>query len=293
MNVHPECVPCLIKRVVFQSKLPMNGTEKRSIKAALETYAEILSFDMNSARSATLVHRSSYDAMGVKDPYLELKIRADEVAEGYYEELYEMVKRSDDPFAAAVRTSIIGNIMDFGAGIAIDDPDEFSRVFPELLEQNISHDDTEALRTVVDRSSTVIYLFDNCGEVQFDRILIKVLRGMGKKVVGVVKGEPILNDVALDDAFRIGLYKEVDMLLTTGGFAIGIDLEKIGPDLKEELSRADVIIAKGMANYESLSEEDIGIPTAYILKAKCGPVADSLGVAVGSNVVMLKEGRVP
>jgi len=287
MKLHHDCVPCLMKRVVFQSKLPMNGTEDRSIAAALEKYAEILSFDMNSAKSATLVHRSSYEAMGVRDPYLELKIRADEVAEGYIEEMNEIVRRSEDPFATAVRISIIGNIMDFGMGLAIDDPDEFTKIFPELLRQDIEHNDTEKLREIVDRSSSVIYLFDNCGEVQFDRILIRVLKEMGKKVIGVVKGEPILNDVALEDALRIGLEKEVDELLTSGGFAIGIDLDIIGPELKEELSKAEVIIAKGMANYESLSGEDTGIPTAFLLKAKCGPVADSLGVEIGSNVVML------
>ncbi|MCL2334143.1 MAG: ARMT1-like domain-containing protein [Candidatus Methanoplasma sp.] len=286
MKVSPECIPCLMKRVVFQSKLPNNGRENQSIEAALKKYSDIISFDMNSAKSATLVHQSSYDAMGVKDPYLELKIRADEVAERYYDEVYEIVKGSDDPFATAVRISIIGNIMDFGSGIAIDDPDEFSRVFPELLKQDIFHDDTEALRVAVDRSSTVIYLFDNCGEVQFDKILIGVLKDMGKRVIGVVKGEPILNDVSFDDALRTGLDKEVDKLLTTGGFAIGIDMEMIGSELKGELSNAGVMIAKGMANYESLSGEDTGIPTAYILKAKCGPVADSLGVAIGSNVVM-------
>jgi len=287
MNVHPDCVPCLMKRVVFQSKLPGNGRERQAVEAALRTYADVLSFEMNSARSATLVHRSAYDAMGVKDPYLELKVRADAVAGEYLCDLVKTVEGSPDPLATAVKVSIIGNIMDFGSGIAIDDPDEFRKIFPKLLGQEIAYDDTKALRAVLEKASSVIYLFDNCGESQFDKLLIREIRAMGKRIVGVVRGEPILNDVSLDDAFRIGLDKEVDLLLTTGGFMIGIDMEKIGPDLKKEWGEAGLVIAKGMANYESLSDEELEVPVAFIMKAKCRPVADSLGVALGSNVVRL------
>lgn len=289
MNVHPECVPCLLKRVFFQSKLPDNGREKQAVEAALKAFADNISYEKNSAKVATMVHRCAYDAMGVKDPYLELKVRADEVAEGYLEYLEHMIEGSEDPFATAVRASIIGNIMDFGAGIAIEDPDDFKGIFTELLEQGIECDDTDVLRGMIGRSLTVIYIFDNCGEAQFDKLLIRQIRKLGKRVVGVVRGEPILNDVAMEDALRIGLDKEVDALLTTGGFAIGIDMEMIGRDLRGELNKAGIIIAKGMANYESLSDEDIGIPVAYILKAKCLPVAGSLGTSLGANVVKVRQ----
>ena len=76
--------------------------------------------------------------------------------------------------------------------------------------------------------------------------------------------------------------------MTTGAFSIGLDLDLIGDDLKAEISRAGVIIAKGMANYESMSDSDPGVPIAYLMRAKCVPVAASLGVPVGSNVVRLQ-----
>ncbi|MCL1811096.1 MAG: ARMT1-like domain-containing protein [Methanomassiliicoccaceae archaeon] len=289
MNVHPDCVPCLMRRVLFQSKLPGNGREKQAAEAALRTFADEISFEKNSAKVATKVHRSAYDAMEEKDPYRELKIRADEVAEGYIEYLAHMIEGSPDPFAAAVKVSIIGNIMDFGSGIAIDDPDDFAGMFAELVRQEIDHDDTAVLLDIIERSSSVVYLFDNCGEAQFDKLLIRQIRALGKRVVGVVRGEPILNDVAMDDALRIGLDKEVDGLLTTGGFAIGIDMGMIGPELKEEIERAGVIIAKGMANYESLSDESLSVPVAYIMKAKCEPVAGSLGVRKGAHLVKVLQ----
>ena len=83
MMPHPDCVPCLMKRVLFQARLLDNGTEMAAVKAGLKTYAAGIDGADNSARLATQVHRAAYDAMGVEDPYLELKIRADRVAAEY------------------------------------------------------------------------------------------------------------------------------------------------------------------------------------------------------------------
>jgi uncharacterized protein with ATP-grasp and redox domains len=282
-----------MRRVFFQSLLPGNGREKRSVEAGLKTYAENITWDRNSAELATLVHRSAYKALGISDPYHELKVRADDIASGYLERVERFVDSSGDKFTAAVRVSIIGNVMDFGSGISIDDPDEFDGMFESLLEQGVGSDDTKELRRLVDSSETVLYLFDNCGESQFDKVLIRELKRLGKRVVGVVKGEPILNDVTSEDAKRIGLDKELDRMLTTNSFAIGINMREIDTELRDEIGRAGVAIAKGMANFESLSDEDIGIPITYLLRAKCIPVAGLLGVKVGTNVVRVQSASRP
>lgn len=288
MQPHPDCVPCLLRRVLFQARLLDNDTEFDAMNAALKTYAESIDKADNSARLATAVHRSAYDAMGVEDPYMDLKIRADDIAGRYVDRLQGFVDSSNDRFAAAVRVSIIGNVMDFGSGIAIDDPDDFEKEFETLLAQGIQSDQTSELKEIVKSSFTIVYLFDNCGEDQFDKILIRQLKDMGKRVVGVVRGKAILNDVTLCDAQRIGLDRSLDRILTSNSFSIGVDMDLIGDDLREEISNAGVIISKGMANYESLSDEELPIPIAYLMKAKCIPVAKSLGVSVGDNVVRVQ-----
>lgn len=288
MQPHPDCVPCLLRRVLFQARLLENGTEFDAMCAALKTYAKAIDDADNSARLATVVHRSAYGAMGVDDPYIDLKIRADEIAGRYVDRLQSFVDSSSDKFTAAVRVSIIGNVMDFGSGIAIDDPDDFEKEFETLLAQGIQSDQTPELKELVRSSSTIVYLFDNCGEDQFDKILIRQLKDMGKRVVGVVRGKAILNDVTMCDAERIGLGEDLDRVLTSNSFSIGVDMTLIGEDLREEISHAGVIISKGMANYESLSDEVLPIPIAYLMKAKCIPVAKSLDVSVGDNVVRIQ-----
>jgi uncharacterized protein with ATP-grasp and redox domains len=133
-----------------------------------------------------------------------------------------------------------------------------------------------------------VYLTDNCGEIVLDSLLIEYLRSQGSHITLAVKEAPILNDATLKDARDLGLDKRVDLLTTTGGGAeIGICMENIPDDLFQAVSRCTIIIAKGMANFESLSETDGLPPVAYMMAAKCKPVADEVGVPVGSKIALL------
>ncbi len=277
-----------MKRILFQSRMAGTGREFESVKECMALYSDLMEPDVCSADIATKVHALSYRIMDCPDPYLQMKVDADRVAEVYLDRVQEFVDGSEDRFKAAVRVCLIGNIMDFGSGIAIDSPDDFGAMFDSLLAQGIGSDQSEELRRLVEASETVLYAFDNCGESQFDKLLIREIRAMGKRVVGVVRGAPILNDVALEDALRIGMDRELDRIVSTGEFAIGFPMELRDPDLLEEIGRAGVLITKGMANYESLSGRDLGVPVVFLLRAKCAPVAASLDVPVGTNVVRVK-----
>jgi uncharacterized protein with ATP-grasp and redox domains len=105
-------------------------------------------------------------------------------------------------------------------------------------------------------------------------------------VVGVVKGEPILTDVTEADLRTTGMDKVFDVCMTTGAFAIGIDMNLIGQPLREELEHADLIISKGMANFESLSDQKLP-RVAYLMRTKCRPVAEAIGAGEDQNVVRL------
>ncbi len=286
MKLTPDCVPCLMKRVLFQARLLENGCESEAVGAALRAYAKEYAVGRNSAEVATEVHRSAYEVMGA-DPYIKIKLDADRIAEEYLDQVMGYVFSAEVRFSAAVRVAVIGNIMDFG--VSLSSPEEFRAVFKKLLDQGIGSDDTARMKELLTDSKSVLYFFDNCGESQFDKLLIREIQRMGVRVVGVVRGERILNDVTMEDAERIGLDKILDRTVSTGTFAVGAVLSKAKDDLKEELDRADMMICKGMANYESLSDQDAGMPKVFILRTKCGPVARSLGVPENINVVRVAE----
>jgi len=288
MDMTPECVPCLLRRVLFQAELAGNGTEMEALRSAMAVFVSGMREGRNSADMATDVHRAAYRAMKVKDPYAGLKIRADEVAGEYLSIAESMISNSEDRMGTAILAAALGNIMDFGIEKAIDDPDEFRKEFHNLMGQGIGHDDTDTVKKILSGAKSVIYIFDNCGESQLDKLLIREIRKAGTKVIGVVRGEPILNDVTLGDAERIGLDKETDAMFTTSEFRIGVRMDRLSEDLRREIDSADLMIAKGMANFESLSDQDVPIPVAYILRSKCAPVAASLGIPVGINAVTVK-----
>ncbi len=274
-----------MRRVLFQSRLVGNGREFDAVKAAVDVLSKRMGPSMESVSVATEVHRRAYDAVGCKDPYRDLKIEADIVAEPYAIMLDDIVRSSEDPLRSAIMAAVVGNIMDFGSGSAIDSPEEFRGVFDGMMEQGLGHDDTEILRDILDGVPGVVYMFDNCGESQLDKVLIRQLRRMGKRVVGVVRGFPILNDVTMEDAIRIGLDSETDRLLSTGKFYIGIDWDDVPPELSDEIGRCGLIIAKGMANFEATSDRHLPVPIVHILRSKCGPVSSAMGVPRDINVL--------
>lgn len=286
MEIRSECAPCLLKRVLFQARLADNGTEFGALSAALATCAREFAEGRNSAEVATEVHKSAYVAMGTADPYSDLKIEADEVAGRLLERAGRFVDGSEDRLRAAITISLAGNVMDFGQSNSIEGPEKFEEMFDGLLSQGIGSDDTGLLREALKGNGDVLYIFDNCGESQLDKILIRELRKTGKNVIGVVRGVPILNDVTMEDALRIGLDSEMDGIIGTGEFAIGIPVN-VPDEIKDAMDRACLVIAKGMANYESLGNREMNVPVFFILRAKCIPVAESLGVDVGTNVVRM------
>jgi damage-control phosphatase, subfamily I len=286
MQIAAECVPCLLNRVLFETELVDPALKDQAMAVAVTILAEGFRPGMNSAAVATKVHRAVYDAIGSKDPYHELKERANQIAASLYPRAETYVNGSSDRLEAACLMSIIGNVLDFGLGIGYDEPEDLSRKFDALVGQGLGVNDVAEMRRLLVKGGSVVYLMDNCGEIVFDRLLVKELKAMGVRVVGVVKGESILTDVTEVDLRTTGMDKVFDECMSTGSFAIGIDTALIGRTLLEALENADLIISKGMANFESLSDQKFP-RVAYLMRTKCRPVAAAIGAAEDQNVVKL------
>jgi uncharacterized protein with ATP-grasp and redox domains len=120
-------------------------------------------------------------------------------------------------------------------------------------------------------------------------ILISEIKKLGPRVIAVVKGGPILNDATMIDATEVGLHECADEVVDTGAPAIGVNLERNSEEFKELLHKTDLIVAKGMGNYESMTELDLPNPVVHILRTKCIPVAKHIGVPRDRNVVMIRR----
>ena len=286
MRFSPECVPCLLNRVIYEMELVAPDRVQEAVEESLHILSAEFPKGVNSAVLATRVHEAAYRISSSDDPYADIKRRSDAVAEQVFPRAMDFVERSEDRLRAAVKCAIAGNVLDFGIDVGFDRPEDLGLKFDKLIAEGLAIDDLEAAKGLMRKASSVVYLFDNCGESVFDRLLVREIRDLGPKVIGVVKGAPILTDVTREDAERAHLDECFDQLLSTGVFAVGVDVSRMPQELRSALDEADLIVSKGMANFESLSDERLG-PVLYLLRAKCGPVAHCIGAKRNDNVAKL------
>jgi len=290
MKIHTECVPCLLKRVIFEVE---QSTKDKNIKnMAIKNACKVLSeeFDLNtcSATIATKVHKIVYETLGDYDPYKNLKKQSNKVAENLVPKVEEYISCSDDPLRIIIICSIIGNMMDFGIEGAGKHPEFLLEKFEDLFVEDLGYDDTDELKNILLASKKVVLFTDNCGEIVFDKILCREIKKFNPDIflTVVVKGEPIISDATLEDIKDLNFKEFVDEIKTTGCFAIGLDFEKLPNELKKTLDEADLIICKGMANYEAFSERNYR-PVAYLLRTKCNPIASSMKLPLNVSAVKL------
>jgi uncharacterized protein with ATP-grasp and redox domains len=224
---------------------------------------------------ATHIHQVIQEKTGIPDPYLELKQQSTQKALALYRRLKKIIANADDPFEAAVRLAIAGNIIDFGPA---DEYDLWASV-ERVLAEPLAFNDLPELRQALDLADEVLFLSDNAGETIFDRVLIEQI---GKPVRYAVKSAPILNDATRADAIAAGV-DQVAEIVEIGCNALGTLLDRCDERFVQLFHAASVIIAKGMGHYESLSTE--GPRLFFLLQAKCKVVANDLGVPVKSLIV--------
>ncbi len=290
MKIHTECVPCLLKRIIFEVD---QSTKDKDVKnKSIQNACRVLSeeFDLNkcSANIATKVHKIVYETLGDKDPYRNLKKQSNKVAESLVPKVEEFISCSDDPLRIIIICSIVGNMMDFGIEGASSHPEFLTEIFEDLFVDDLGYDDTDDLKKLLLESKKVLLFTDNCGEIVFDKILCRELKKFNPDIflTLVVKGEPIISDATLEDIKDLNFEEVTDEILTTGCFAIGLDFDKLPVELKKALYQADLIICKGMANYEAFSETDYH-PIAYLLRTKCNPIASSMKLPKNISAVKL------
>ena len=286
----PECVPCLIRRVLFEAEEVDDSFGVRAVKNASQMLGELFGEDVCSATVATQVHRETYKLLGTKDPYSVLKKKSNDVALEVYPFAEKFVRSSEDPLRAAFLCSILGNVLDFGIGAGYDDPARLKKEFKNLLKEGLGHDDTPRIKTLLRKSENVVYLGDNCGEIVLDRLALEELKRFDIDLTLVIKEEPILADATKKDISALGIECIVDRIVEAPGFAVGIDLDSLNGKFGKTMRNADLIIAKGMANFESISETDLA-PVAYLLRTKCSPVANAMGLKKDINAVKLFSRR--
>jgi uncharacterized protein with ATP-grasp and redox domains len=279
MKLTKDCYECL-QRLIYQAVDMATEDEndrKRASEEGLKTLEEHFTYDQVSIVVATKLHDAVKFWTGNPDPYSEMKRKEKALAREIYHEI-----KSDyaDNFHDLVRLAVLGNTLDFFRPLD---------VIKTEMRQNIRFaiDDTSDLEAKINSARKILYLADNAGEMFFDLPLVKWMRRYSS-VDYVVKASPVQNDITPNDIYTAGLEAEFENMITTGTATPGIDFSLASAEFKREFESADLVFAKGMGYYESLSELPDQGRFFHCLVAKCQPVADSLKVPLNSYVALLR-----
>lgn len=280
MKIWPMCVPCIYNvraREIVESR--MSREEKiLALKEFTRFYQGEIDPETSTIILATLAFRKVKELIGDEDPYREFKEKSYRVSE----ELAERVRQAAgkltgyERFRLLVKASLAANFFDPGAPLGTGPESSF-----EIVEKlKLARDETDSLYLSILQSDTVTYLLDNAGEALLDKLVLEELHHMGINLKIVPKGKPYQNDITYQEAVRIGLHK-LGQLIDTQTDAAGPIKTLIPPQAWQAINEADIIISKGMANFEALTYNPPETPAFAMLVAKCQPVASAAGIKPG------------
>lgn len=270
MVVQPECYACLLHMAELTVDLAARDPEKQA--RAGEMARAIIHREFRPAAVpaciANQVHRAIREQTGSADPFSSRKQAETAYLSFIYPRIAPAYEKNLD---SLLRLAVAGNAVDY-----FRNEEEVSREI--LTPVAWSHTDLEPFRRRLEGSGgTLLYLADNAGEQFFDLPLVLHLRSLGWRTLFVVKGGPVQNDLTRDDLYASGLGEALEPLADTGSRTVGLVLAETSASFQKIYAAADLILAKGMGHFETLSH--FPDPRVFfLLQAKCPPVAQALGV---------------
>lgn len=224
---------------------------------------------MTPPEATTLVHSAISKLTGIKDLYKDIKKENNEFALSLYPKMEKMIRQSKDKLLTAIRLSIAGNIIDYGAHSTFD----INSSIKEALTNDLMINDHLKFKADLAKAKKILIVGDNAGEIVFDKLLAEEIKKLGKEVIFAVKSRPILNDVLMDDAKFVSM-TQIAKIIESGSDTAGTILKKTTEEFKVIYSASDIVIAKGQGNLETLEDKDKNI--YFLLKCKCEHLARRL-----------------
>ncbi|MDR3108691.1 MAG: ARMT1-like domain-containing protein [Planctomycetaceae bacterium] len=258
---------------------------RRALAIALER-----GFTENPPFLAQDIQRIIRSVTGNDDPYSAEKAAANGQMLGLYDIMRERINTSKKPIDTAVHLAIAGNSIDNALNGSLS-KEYIQAAIEKSIEQPLIGN-IQTFEDAADKASSILYLADNCGEIVCDKLLIETMlkRWNKLKITVVVRGAAVLNDATLSDAAAVGL-TEIVKVIDNGNDGVGTIIEQCSQEFKTELKASDLIISKGLANYETIVEYDkqtIPQPVIFLFKSKCKFISQLTNTKLGDLVLQCK-----
>lgn len=278
MKTGVDCLPCFLRQAARVAKIsecppPLRAKVVQAVAGHLAT----LDLEQSPPANAEGVYALIAALSGCHDPYQEIKQHSNRQALKAVSAVEAEHGHGPLPFSLALRLAIAGNAVDYGAFAEV----EIARVQVQCRTAPLAVDHSTHLEqrlSVLKKDDLVLYLADNCGEIVYDRLLIAHLAARGLRICVAVKDGPIINDALLADALEAGLDRHA-RIISNGSCCPGTVLSRCSSEFRGLFEAAELVIAKGQGNFESLTE--CGREVFFLLLLKCPLAAAHMAELVG------------
>jgi len=260
MRISQHCVDCLYDR-------QKNKTDNEAYLAEIRDLLDNRRETDTSPYMVYLFNKVHERYFGKGADYREVKKTYNDLVLSMEDRLRREIESAEDPLARALIMARIGNYIDFGAMNHVDEK-EFLSLFQDTELKRDDRKTYEAFRKACEAGHQLLLVCDNCGEIVLDKLLIEQLRVAFPHLSfrALVRGGEVLNDATEEDAIAVGLDQVAD-IVSNGQAIAGTIYEMMPEEARAAMDRADVILAKGQGNYESMS--GTGRHIFYLFLCKC------------------------
>ena len=286
MKFHAECAACLVE-ANLRKAAPIQDQALRA--EYMRKICEIIAgADMENEAPPLVdarIIRLRRDLLGIEDDFTAIKHSFNQLLLGLCDKLRARIDAAEDPLYAALQLSMAGNYIDFGVLRDVD-PDELLRLLDDAAEKHVDREEYEQLRADLARpGGELVFIHDNCGEIVLDKLLIETIRRLypQQEIVSLVRGTPVLNDATLEDAVEAGLPEVAELMENGLEYVAGTDLKRLPEAVRERISNAKLVIAKGQGNFETLT--GCGLNVYYLFLSKCAGYTQWYGFERFSGVL--------
>lgn len=267
IRLYPECVKCLL------SKQLERCPEDAPLDKKVEYMQKVLKIvaEAPKSTSAPVLVREMYnlqkEMFGIYSDYTEIKSYFNKMMLKLEDSLWNDIQSATDPLKMAVQYAIIGNYIDFAALKNVDEEMLFD-FLDKAANEKVDEKELEHLKEELEKGGKLVYILDNCGEIVIDKLMMRLIKETYPKVhiTAMVRGGQVMNDATREDAKEVEL-DTIAVIADSGCNIAGTSLADISEEALRIIDEADIIIAKGQGNFETLHQ--CGKNIYYIFMCKC------------------------
>lgn len=267
MKISAACIRCMVERQEENIRKFKDEHQKAAyMKEVLRIIGNSGEED-NAPLLTAYIQKAYQECFGEVMDYSSIKHSFNQKMLAVEQDIRKRIYENPNPLQCGLSFARTGNYIDYGAMKEVKDS-VLEALVNDTEQKKVDPVTFQQFEKDLERAEKLVYVMDNCGEIVLDKLLVEVIQNLYPHllVTALVRGKPALNDATMEDAEEVGL-TELVSVMGNGTDIAGTSLPHINKEASELLMNADIILAKGQGNFETL--HGCGLNIYYLFLCKC------------------------